>query len=167
MSEPLPSGLALGSLGVARRWIRALVRSRPPPFPNGSDPTPPPPPFLLSCCCSFSRSRYSSSPLSLSLSLSLVSPVLRLFRLYLDFVRLGSPLSPTERRRRPLRCCAHRNKSKHPPRGRHGATKSRWMDPRGAVSRSPGIIARPPWGFNRPEVRHQRDTCSTLTILLA
>lgn len=29
---------------------------------------------------------------------------------------------------------AHRNKSKHPPRGRHGATESRWMDPRSCFS---------------------------------
>ena len=33
--------------------------------------------------------------------------------------------------------------------------------------RSPGIITGPPWGFTRPEVRHQRDTCSTLTIIAA
>ena len=40
---------------------------------------------------------------------------------------------------------AHRNKSK----------------------RHHGVVTGPPWGFTRPEVRHQRDTCSTLTIIAA
>lgn len=85
-----------------------------------------------------------SPPLPLSLALSLV------------FSR--SP--PSER----AAGVAHRNKSKH----HHGVvtgprSHGGWIS--GPFLRSPGIITGPPWGFTRPEVRHQRDTCSTLTII--
>lgn len=54
--------------------------------------------------------------------------------------------------------CAHRNKSKHlfgvvtGPRSHGGWISKLFLDP-------PELSLRPPWGFTRPEVRHQRDTC--------
>lgn len=55
---------------------------------------------------------------------------------------------------------AHRNKSKHlfgvvtGPRSHGGWIERGLRDP-------PELSPGPPWGFTRPEVRHQRDTCST------
>lgn len=107
---------------------------------------------LLSSCASscFSCSFPSPSfpPLSLFTSLYLVS---------------FASASPSGER---PRCCAPQQEQTS-PRGRHGATESRWMDLSEPFLRSPGIITGPPWGFTGPEVRHQRDTCSTLTIIAA
>lgn len=145
MSEPLPSGWH-SAPSEARRWIRG------PSSPPTSFPLPV---FLV-------PSPRSPFHLSLFLSLSLSSSLSSL-----HFISFRSPpLLLLASGRGALRCCAPQQEQTS-PRGRHGATESRWMDLSEPFLRSPGIITGPPWGFTRPEVRHQRDTCSTLTIIAA
>ena len=138
MSEPLPSGWH-SAPSEARRWIWG------PSSPPTSFPPAPLPVFLVPS---------PRPPFHLSLS-------------SLHFISFRSPpLLLLASGRGALRCCAPQQEQTS-PRGRHGATESRWMDLSEPFLRSPGIITGPPWGFTRPEVRHQRDTCSTLTIIAA
>lgn len=107
---------------------------------------------LLSSCASSCFSCSFPLPPSLSLSPSLHFTLSRFVRLRSSFWRRCSPV---------LRTATRANITTGSSRG-HGVTVDGSLEP---FLRSPGIITGPPWGFTRPEVRHQRDTCSTLTII--
>lgn len=109
---------------------------------------------LLSSCASSCFSCSFPLPPSLSLSPSLHFTLSRFVRLRSSFWRRCSPV---------LRTATRANITTGSSRG-HGVTVDGSLEP---FLRSPGIITGPPWGFTRPEVRHQRDTCSTLTIIAA
>lgn len=141
MSEPLPSGWH-SAPSEARRWIRALLLVHL-LSPRGSS--------CFSCYCP-------------SLSFRLFHHHRHLLLRLFHFILFRSPPHSFSYRAAasPVLRTATRANIHHGvvtgPRS-HGG----WI--LGAVSRSPGIITGPPWGFNRPEVRHQRCTCSPLTIL--
>lgn len=163
MSEPLPSGWHSAPSEARPTFDSStLVRSRPPP----SLPLPSPRVvaalfLVLSLFTFFSLTPRFAGFLYSHVSVS--STLSRFFRLPLSLsyraAAVAAAASPV------LRAPQQEQTSTTGSSRGHEVTVD--GSSRGAVSRSPGIIARPPWGFNRPEVRHQRDTCSTLTILLA